>query len=119
MILIRALLGYWKFAVAGVGLLGLVGFYFHYQGIKNERNSLRVENSRLADINAQNEAVMTRLIDDHEKTLNILKAERDAAVADREELERIERDALEQEDGPLAANLRRLFSRLRNAQDGD
>ncbi len=119
MFLFRALFGYWKFAAAGVAALGLVAFYFHYQGVKTDLRETRTENARLADINAQNEAVMNRIIQSHEETLAELRAERDAAEAERDRLEDIETDALEQEDGPLANNLRWLFRRLRGTQDGD
>lgn len=106
-----------------IGIVALVaalgGFYFHYQGVKSERNELRVENSRLADINKKNAAAMTRLIESHQKTLQEIEDQLAAERAEREQLEDIENDALAQDDGPLAGNLRRLFSRLRNTEDNN
>ncbi len=111
------LLKYWRVGLVAVGTAAAIAFYFHYQGLRSELRETRTENARLADINEQNKAVMGRIIQDHEKALAELKAEREAAEAEIERLEDIERDALSESDGPLAGNLRRLFDRLRTSEN--
>jgi len=112
------LLKYWRIGAMVALVVAAGAFYVHYQGIKNERNTLRVENARLDDINKANDIFVQNLIKSHETAVKELTDLHTATEAETETFEEIEDDSMAQEDGPLSPNLKRLLERLRGTQDG-